>query len=82
MNIKKIISLVLACLTLAVTLTSCKKENVEEVTEVFIGADAIAEYAIIRADSADEETTAAASKLYLELKKKFGDKMTFTTDSD
>ena len=86
MNIRKIISLVLACLMLAAMFASCKKDSDEEntetdaPTEVFIGADAIAEYVIIRADSADEETVSAASKLYFELKKKFGDKITFTTD--
>ena len=82
MSIKKIISLVLACLMLAVMFIGCQKENTETDApkEVFIGADAIGEYVIVRADSADEDTVAAASKLFFELKKKFGDKITFTTD--
>ena len=82
MNIKKIISLVLVCLMLAVMFIGCQKGNTETDApkEVFIGADAIGEYVIVRADSADEDTVAAASKLFFELKKKFGDKITFTTD--
>ena len=87
MTLKKIISLVLALLILSVTLVGCKKSEGEgegEQTgaqkEVFISSDEITEYTVIRADDADEETTSAASKLYLELKKRFGDKITFTTD--
>lgn len=86
MNIKKIISLVLACFMLVAILAGCKKDSDEEntetdaPTEVFIGAEAICEYTIIRADNADEETVAAASKLFFELKKRFGDKVTFVTD--
>lgn len=85
MNIKKIISLVLACLMLVVTFTSCIKNNggntgTEAPTEYFVSAEKITEYTVIRSDNADEDTTAAASKLYFELKKKFGDKITFTTD--
>ncbi|MBQ8818602.1 MAG: hypothetical protein IJZ83_08500 [Clostridia bacterium] len=86
MNIKKIISLVLACFMLVAILAGCKKDSDEEntetdaPTEVFIGAEAICEYTIIRADNADEETVAAASKLFFELKKRFGDKVIFVTD--
>ena len=83
MTVKKIVSLVLAFLMLSVTFAGCNDkegEQTEEPKEVFISSDAIGDYAVIRSDEADEDTTAAASKLYFELKKKFGDKITFTTD--
>ena len=88
MSIKKIISLVLACFMVAITFAGCKNgnkaedssEQTEPPSEYFVSAEAITEYAVVRSESADEDTTAAASKLYFELKKKFGDKITFTTD--
>lgn len=85
MKLRKIISLFLAALTVTVSLVGCINGNGDgEQTEAeksyFLSADTLSEYSVIRADEADEETTAAASKLYFELKKKFGDKITFTTD--
>ncbi|MBQ7384138.1 MAG: hypothetical protein IJV72_05030, partial [Clostridia bacterium] len=85
MSLKKFISLVLACLMMLTVLVACKKDDEEgegsEVPEnVFIGADEIASYIIIRPDNADEETVSAASKLFFEMKNKFGGKITLTTD--
>ena len=86
MKLRKIISLLLAALTVTVSFVGCKNENggeeeqTEAPTSYFLAADAVSEYSVVRADEADEDTTAAASKLYFELKKKFGDKITFTTD--
>ena len=47
---------------------------------VFIAADAVVEYVIVRGDSADTETSAAATKLFSELMKKFGTDIVFKTD--
>lgn len=85
MSLKKFISLVLACLMMLTVLVACKKDDEEgegsEVPEnVFIGADEISSYIIIRPDNADEETVSAASKLFFEMKNKFGGKITLTTD--
>ena len=85
MKANKIIALVLSCLMLSVAFVGCKNGNgevaeTEPPTEIFISAEAVTEYAVIRPDGADEETQAVASGLYLELKKKFGDKLVFSTD--
>ena len=86
MSIKKIISLVLACLMVSIMFTGCKKtdegegEQTEAPTEIFISAQEITEYTVVRSDSADEETILAASKLYSKLKETYGDKITFATD--
>ena len=77
------------------TLTGCslldkftkKKEDTTSATTITetsdsfsLAMDALAEYVIIRPDQTDEQTIAAASKLYGELVKKFGMGVTFTTD--
>ena len=78
MTVKKIISLVLACLTVSIMLAGCKTEpsdgeGADAPKEIFIGADSIGDYVVIRSEASDDETTAAASKLYFELQKRFGD---------
>ena len=83
--VKKLFCIILALLMLFVTLVGCKKDMVEDEqteapTTVFINANDIAEYTLIRAESADENTIAAASKLFFELKGKYGDKIKFSTD--
>ena len=83
--VKKLFCIILALLMLFVTLVGCKKDMVEDEqteapTTVFINANDIAEYTLIRAESADKNTIAAASKLFFELKGKYGDKIKFSTD--
>ena len=93
MNLKKLISLILACLMLSLAFTGCglldldklfsketETEEPEAPTSVFIAADAVVEYAIVRGDSADTETAAAVTKLFSELMKKFGTDIVFKTD--
>ncbi|MBO7311058.1 MAG: hypothetical protein J6U86_06680, partial [Clostridia bacterium] len=79
---KKIISLVLACLMLSLTLLGCKttEENEEPATEVFISAEEIANYTLIRPENADSDSVSAATKLLVELKQRFGNKITLSTD--
>ncbi len=45
-----------------------------------ISAEELTSYQIIRSEEADEETIAAASKLFFTLNRKYGIKMTFETD--
>ena len=83
--VKKFFCIIFALLMLFVTLVGCKKDKGEEEqteapTTVFINANDIVEYTLIRSESADENTIAAASKLFLELKDKYGDKIKFSTD--
>ena len=83
-TVKKVFCIILS-LFMMLGIVGCKKEDgVEEQTEkptsVFINANDITEYTLIRSESADEETVAAASKLFLELKGKYGDRIKFSTD--
>ena len=86
MNLRKIISLVLAGLMITVSLAGCinndgdGEQSSEAPTEYFISAADIAEYKLIRAEGADKGTLEAASKLYFALKTKFGDKIELVTD--
>ena len=86
MKLKKALSLFLAGLMLISALTGCsffKKNNNggEEVKEFYsIDVATLAGYTVVRPDQADEETIAAASKLYTKLKQKYGAEITFTTD--
>ena len=88
---KKIISLTVAVLMILVSLAGCinlgigkeqteQSDETEQPDEYYISADAISEYMIIRAEDADEETIAAASRLYFQLSEKFGDKIDLKTD--
>ena len=86
MTLKKIISLVLAGLMLTAVFAGCQKSDkgaeteTEPPTSVFIGADAVKEYVIIRGEGADEVTLAAVTKLYSELMGKFGSDIVLSTD--
>ena len=89
MNLKRIFAYFLTVVTLLSSLTGCLwfNKNPEESTETNeapefynIGKEALAGYVVIRPDQADEQTIAAASKLYSELVKQFGTGVTFTTD--
>lgn len=92
MRIRKALSFLLAVLMLTLTLTGCMieyededegggSETVSQTAESgVISAEELAEYEIIRADQADEQTIAAASKLYSKLTSKYGVKMSFSTD--
>ena len=83
MSVKKIVALILACVLSVTVLAGCQNEpadNPQNDEPVFVGMDALSEYVIVRSDSADEETVSATSKLYTELRTKYGVKVEFTTD--
>ncbi|MBO5294687.1 MAG: hypothetical protein J6B71_05545, partial [Clostridia bacterium] len=83
MSVKKIVALILACVLSVTELAGCKKDPIDGPQNdepVFVGKDALSEYVIVRSDSADEETVSATSKLYTELRTKYGVKVEFTTD--
>ena len=83
MSVKKIVALILACVLSVTVLAGCKKDPIDDPKNdepVFVGKDALSEYVIVRSDSADEETVSATSKLYTELRTKYGVKVEFTTD--
>lgn len=58
--------------------TTETEDSAAEPTE--ISAEELTSYKIIRSEEADEETIAAASKLFFTLNRKYGIKMTFETD--
>lgn len=74
------------CLTsvlLLPMLASCrdKKGNENETTvKIAVSVDDLASYKVIRSEDADEETIAAASKLYSTINRKYGIRMSFETD--
>ena len=83
MSVKKIVALILACVLSVTLLAGCQNEpadNPQNEEPIFVGKDALSEYVIVRSDSADEKTVSATSKLYTELRTKYGVKVEFTTD--
>lgn len=84
MKFEKAISLLLISLILILTVTGCNTPadpNDEDPVEFYsVSLEALAEYTIVRPDETDEKTVTAASKLYSELKKKYGVNVKLTTD--
>ena len=87
MKLKRIGSIFLVAVMLLLALSACMgsgEEEEEDTTEsdqpTIVSAEEVASYTIVRGDDADEKTIAAASKLQLALKNKYGVKMKFDTD--
>ena len=78
---RAILCLFLSVILLLPTLGSCRdKKGNETVTKIEISADDLASYKIVRGEDADEDTIAAASKLYSTLNRKYGIRLSFETD--
>ena len=87
MKLKRIGGIFLVAVMLLLALSACtgsgeeeEEDTTESVQPTIVSVEDVASYTIVRGDDADEETIAAASKLYSALARKYGVRMKFDTD--